>query len=157
MADQKTDRSNSTSAKYARALRLARAKGRDHPLVLSLLREALKEESPHAAWALGTWYLHGHGSEVPQDFKRAFRLLKTAAKANIPNAHYDLGVCYEKAEGTKKDLKKAFLHYLSAMVYGDKQAMRSVARCYYHGIGTKKDVAVGRIFWRRWKELKAKS
>lgn len=92
---------------------------------------------------------------MPQNFKRAFRLLKIAAKANIPDAHYDLAVCYEKAEGTKKNLQKAFLHYLSATVYGDKQGMRELARCYYYGIGTKKDVAVGRIFYHRWKELRA--
>ena len=48
---------------------------------------------------------------------------------------YDLAVCLEKGEGTKKNTK-AFELYLRAAIRGFKHAIVEVGRCYYWGIGT---------------------
>ena len=44
---------------YAKALELAKAPNSNKEKVLELLEEAHSQGNPEAAYALGTWYLHG--------------------------------------------------------------------------------------------------
>jgi TPR repeat protein len=115
----------------------------------------LADGSPHAAYALATWHLHG--THAPKDIKKAVRLLKIAANAKVAEANYDLAVAYETGEGLKKNLKKAFQHYLTSALYGDAQGMRETGRCYWHGLGVGRDRAIARQFITRSKELGAKN
>jgi TPR repeat protein len=144
----------SDNKKYLAALQLAGRAKPNHAQVRALLEEALEEGSPHAAWALGTWYLHG--TYVEKDHNQAFRLLKRAARYNVPDGHYELAVMYELGEGVPKDMRKAFQHYWAGAAQGDSQSLREVARCYLHGLGVGKDPSAARLLFMLSKRRGAK-
>ena len=68
------------------------------------------------------------------------KLLKSAlSRKNIPEAMFNLGVSYERGEGIRRSEKKAYECYLTAAVWGDKEAFYEVGRCLYYGIGVQKN------------------
>jgi len=132
---------------------LAEAK-KDKPnvqIVLKKLNLAIERGSLEAAYALGTWYLHG--TYVEKDLMKATDLLEKSAKGNIPEACFDLAVCYEKGEGVEKDLSKAFDLYLKGALHGDEQSFYEVGRCYYYAIGIEKNIRVGNIWLDKAKSV----
>jgi hypothetical protein len=136
---------------YEEALREVSKKHADIERVRALLEKSLKAGKPEAAYALGTWYLHGHN--VKQDRRKAVRLLLQAAKGNVANALYDLAVCYEKGAGTKKNPKRAVECYLRAALHGDEKSVYEVGRCSFYGIGTTKDTKLAWAWLDRAREL----
>ena len=122
---------------YKKALEEGRKDEPDLEKTFNLLNESLKSGNPEAAYALGTWYLHG--KFVKKNIKKAVSLLRQAAKHNIKDALYDLAVCYEDGVGVKKNFRLAMECFLRAALRGDKQSIYNVGRCYYHGIGVNKD------------------
>lgn len=136
---------------YVKALREARKKSADQKRILKLLNSAFKAGSPEAAYALGTWYLHG--KNVKKNLRTAMKMLRYAATENVASALYDLAVCYERGVGAKRNLRAAAEYYLRAAVHGDEQAIFSVGRCYYHGIGFEKDRRVAWIWLDKSKQL----
>ncbi|WP_116004323.1 MULTISPECIES: tetratricopeptide repeat protein [unclassified Simplicispira] len=114
----------------------------------SLLEEAHQNGDPRATYALATWCLFGHGG-FELDLKRAVALLKEASKADIPSAHFDLAVCYEKGSGVRRNNKLAYRHFLAASLYGDNDAYGEVGRCLYYGIGIDRDRKAAKIWLRR--------
>lgn len=124
----------------------------DPRYVAQLLEQAVQLGDPHAAYALGTWFLHGaHG--YPKDKNKGAELFEVAADAKLPDALFDLAVCYERGDGVEKNPGKAFLLYLDAAVRGDKQAVFEVSRCYTFGIGVLEDAEVAEVWRVRSKEL----
>jgi uncharacterized protein len=96
---------------------------------VKLIKEAFKDGDPVAAYALVTWYLFGE--HLPKDWVKAVQLLKVAASSNVPEALYDLAVCYEGGAGTRKSPKKAYECYLRAALWGDQQSvLRSVGASF---------------------------
>jgi len=148
-------RKDAGSTNYKKALAFANRKTPDFTSALHHLQKALGEGSPHAAWALGTWYLHGH--HVKKNKRHAVKLLKIAAAANIPEAHYDLGVSYETGDGTTQNYKRALFHYLASAIYGDAQGLRESGRFYWHGIGTEKNRKIARMMIEKSKTMGAKN
>jgi TPR repeat protein len=104
-----------------------------------------------AAYAIGTWYLHGR--HVKKDPEKAVDYFNVAIKKNIPNACYDLALCYETGTGVKKDLKMAFELYMRAALFGDSQSYYEVGRCYYHGIGVTKNKKLSNIWLDKAEDL----
>lgn len=97
-AKKRTRKRASPESLYRRALRLALAdESSNRKRCLELLKRAVEDGHPRAAYALATWYLHGVG--VRKDFKKGRLLLERAARADIREAHYDLAVCYETGRG----------------------------------------------------------
>ncbi len=132
---------------YEQALaEMRRKKSPDLAKVNKLLCQAMREGEPKAAYALGTWYLHGR--YYKEDWKKAVRLLKQAADAKVPEALYDLAICYEKGAGVRKKCERAFELYLTAGLCGDRQAVFEVGRCLWHGIGVTRDKRIARIWYR---------
>ena len=80
-------------------------------------------------------------------------LLKRAVNKNLPEACYDLAVCYEEPAGVVKNQEKAFELYLKAALYGDKQSFHEVGRCYYYGIGVIKNKSLADIWLEKAEEL----
>ena len=138
---------------YNRALKSARQKKPNIVNVLRNLTLSLELGNHHAAWALGAWYLRGE--YVKQNIKKAVRLLQYASEANIPDAMFDLAVCFEKGQGKTKDERLAFELYLRAALRGFKYAFVEVGRCYYWGMGTAQDKHVGELWFDRSKEIGA--
>lgn len=122
---------------YDRALAEIKARPPNHEKALSLLERAHRAGDPRATYALGTWWLHGH--VVGRDIKKGLAMIRWAASAGIPEAHFDLAVSLELGEGIRKNTTAAAHHYLRAALSGDSQAVFEVGRCLYWGIGLAKD------------------
>jgi uncharacterized protein len=131
-----------TSRYYDQALAEAQAEGADLQKALRLLNRAYEQGDYRAAYALGTWHLHGKGTVVPKNLAKAVPLLREAAEGNHAEATYDLAVCYEKGTGVKQSERKAVVLYLKAALLGDKQSIYEVGRCYWHGLGVKRDRSI---------------
>lgn len=84
------------------------------------------------------------------------KLLKIAATLQVPEAIFDLAVCYESGKGVNKSPKKAFELYLIAALNGDLDSMVSVGRCYYYGIGIEKNIRISKIWLDKAQGLGAK-
>ncbi len=140
-------------ALYDQAMLEMRSERPDTANIVATLRKAIEAGSPHAAYALATWYLHGKDEVVPQDFAEAVKLLELAAEAHHPDALYDLGVCYSNGEGVRKDPARAFELYLQAALHGDDDAVFKVGRSYFYGDGVAEDRRVADIWLDRAHEL----
>jgi uncharacterized protein len=131
--------SRKVNRNYRSALKLEREGGEPSD-VLVLLKSASAEGSADADYALGTLYLHG--KYVAPEPEIALKYLRTAAVEMHPAALFDLGNALETGEIVDQDLRGAFRCYLHAMIFGDRDAIYEVARCFYYGIGTRKDRVV---------------
>lgn len=105
--------------------------------ILELLEAAADEGNPEAVYALGTFYLHG--KYYSKDKRRGISLIKKAAGANWRDAVFDFAVALETGDGIEKDEETSFNNYLKAMILGDINSSEEVARCFYYGIGIKKN------------------
>ncbi len=68
--------------------------------------------------------------------------LEKAAKNGDPVAQRDLGLCYFKGKGTKKDTKKAFKWLLESSENGNADAMYCIAQLAGHGELSKASVKI---------------
>lgn len=136
-----------TSKYYDDALSEVRRRGADIAQVLRLLQRAYKRGDPRAAYALATWYLDGKGEFVPRNVAKGVQLLREAVDGNQADAAYDLAVCYETGEGVRKSEKKAVRLYLKAALLGEKQSLNELGRCYWHGLGVKRDRSIARVWF----------
>ena len=107
--------------------------------------------NPQAAYALGTWYLHGR--YVDKDAQTAVKLLFEAAKGGVRDSYFDLAVCFETGVGVERDCRRAAENYLRAAIRGDKQAIFEVGRCYFAGIGFRKNRRLAEIWFDRSREV----
>jgi hypothetical protein len=144
---------NVSSKKYDVAMREAQTKKPNLNRTFTLLNAALTAGDARAAWALGTWYLHG--KHVRRDRTKAVEFLEIAAEGKIPDAIYDLAVCYEKGAGTKKNLR-AFEPYVMGALWGDTDSVEEVGRCLYYGIGTTRNRRLSNIWLERAEALEDK-
>ena len=136
---------------YETALAEMQRESPDVPRALALLQEAVQGADPRASYALGTWFLHG--THVARDVRKATKLIRVAADANVVDALFDLAVAYETGVGVRKNLKLAARHYLRAALHGSDQATFEVGRCYYYGIGFERDRPAAKIWLDRAEEL----
>lgn len=139
---------------YAKALKLAKAPNGNKEKVLELLEESYSQGNPEAAYALGTWYLHGE--HVKKDLRKATGFLREAANSDVPDALYDLAVSYERGAGVKANPRKAFELFLRAALRGEKQSIYEIGRLYYYGIGIDKDKKLAKIWLDRAEEVGVK-
>jgi uncharacterized protein len=142
-----------TSPYYEEALRFSEAAQPDFASALRGLHRAYRQGDPRAAYALGTWYLHGKGDLIPKDLAKAVPLLREAAENDHAEAAYDLAVCYETGSGVRRSEKTAARQYLKAALLGDPQSIYHVARCYQHGIGVKRDRPIAALWYDRAEKL----
>jgi len=71
----------------------------------------------------------------------AFKMLVTIEKeAHYHWSQYFLGVCYDKAWGTKKNYTKAVEWYSKSVEKGNNGAMNNLGYCYEKGLGVTKDM-----------------
>lgn len=129
----------STTSLIERARRMVlRSKSRAQlESALNLLKQAAAADNPEAHYAIGTWYLFGR--VLKKDAKKAAKHFSTAAAKGSRSAMFDLALLNEKGHGVPKNLRRAYGLYIRAAQQGDEDAMKSVVRCLYHGIGTARD------------------
>ncbi|NDA68758.1 MAG: sel1 repeat family protein, partial [Verrucomicrobia bacterium] len=89
---------------------------------------------------LGTLYDQGEG--VPADLREAVKWYELAAAQGLPDAQYNLAICYSKGEGVaKKDLKIACEWFRRAALQGDAQSQSRLGLAYISGSGVERDRA----------------
>lgn len=128
---------------YKQALELETSGG-DPSKIVSLLEDSASKGCSDATYALATFYLHG--KYLNPDPALAFYYLQLAAKGLHPSALFDLGNAFETGDICAKNEEAAFQSYLTAAIFGDREAINEVARCFYYGIGTRKDKRMYLIF-----------
>jgi TPR repeat protein len=102
---------------------------------VAMIEKLHREGNPTAAYAIGTWHLHGtHGYALSTE--KAAPYLQYATEHSIPEAAYDLGVLVETERLGTRARRDAFGHYVLAAILGDQEGAEEVARCFYWGIGT---------------------
>jgi uncharacterized protein len=138
---------------YRQALREATTASPNFARAAQLLEEAARLGHAKATYALATWHLFGKEPFVRRDYDEAVRLLRLAAAAGVPDAMYDLAVCYEKGKGVAKDEREAFENYLRAAIRDDAKAIFAVGRCLFWGIGVAQDQHIARLWLDRADEL----
>jgi|GEM_PF-6262784 len=67
------------------------------------------------------------------------KMFRELAEDGIPEAMYNLGVCYERGDGVNKNLEKAVLWYKKAAEMNYAKAQHNLGVCYYNGMGIAKD------------------
>jgi len=144
--------SEEAAALYLRAHEMCTGDPPAYKVALDILKQAIAAGSPRAAYALASWYLPP-GRVVEPDFAEARRLLLIAAKADIPEAHWDLGVMYEKGEGVDANERTALEWFLRAAIRGDADAVYHVGVAYFYGDGVAADKKIAEIWLDRAEEL----
>lgn len=139
---------------YAEALKRMRRKNPALDEVADLLSAAHAAGDARATYALATWHLHGRFFR--KSIRKAVALFRQAARHNVPDALFDLAICYELGEGVQKNEKTALELYLRAALQGDQQSVHEVGRCYYYGIGVKRDRDVADVWLARAEQLGVK-
>jgi uncharacterized protein len=130
---------------YDEAMRLMA----DHELSLApkahrLLVKAMEGGDSRAAYALGTWYLHGFF--LQRDLKRGVALIAQAADAAVADAAFDLAVCYELGTGRRINHNKALCYYMRAFLLGYAPAAEEIERLLYWGDETVRNRPLSREF-----------
>lgn len=121
----------------------------NNPLLASVdpidaLRKSAEQNDLNAQFDLA-WRFH-HGDGVPKDDVEAFKWMEKAAQHEISpvtrtiDAHYYLGVMYEKGEGVTNNLAKACELYQQAAVGGNKpEPFIRLGQMYEKGEGVPQD------------------
>ncbi len=101
---------------------------------LEFYKRAFAAGEPNAALALGWHYQWGIG--VSKDPNKAFEHYLMASKKPVTNipALFCLGICYETALGTEKDIKTALLHFDISAKAGYAPALFHLGCLYAEGI-----------------------
>lgn len=89
--------------------------------------------------ALGVKYWEG--TEVEQDFGRAFAYYSLAAEKGYPTAFFNLGICYVNGQGVEENKAKAFQYFCKAAELGNADGLYQAALFMRKGIGTEKNEA----------------
>ena len=116
----------------------------------SLSEESIKAASlaaksgPFAQLNMGAAYEHGSG--VPQDYKKAEELYRTAAEAGLGDAQLALAELYDFGHGVKQDYNEAFKWYRKAAEQGVVRAQANLGWLYMTGNGVSRDDAEA----KRW-------
>ncbi|MBS4165709.1 MULTISPECIES: bifunctional trypsin-like peptidase domain-containing/SEL1-like repeat protein [unclassified Neochlamydia] len=78
---------------------------------------------------------------------KAFKYLSQAAIEDHREALCNLGICYERSLGTRRDLRKAFECFKKSFDNGYKNAAYHLFQCYESGIGTEKDSKLAQYYF----------
>lgn len=79
----------------------------------------------------GVCYFQGYG--VGQDFAKAVKMWKKAAKKGHAKAEFSLGYCYANGVGVEKDVEEAMVWYHEAAEQGDADAQYNLGLLYIDG------------------------
>ena len=78
-------------------------------------------------------------NQVEAALRESFVLFSKASAQYDPNAFINLGTCYLRGFGCKRDLEMAFTCFKAAAEAGHPEGMDNVSACYQFGHGVKKN------------------
>lgn len=92
-----------------------------------------------------------------KDYANAVKWYELAAEKDYALAQNNLGVCYDKGTGVKKNPVEAAKWYGKAAEQGMAIAQHNLGYCYYHGLGVEKDYDEAYKWYRKAAEQGNKS
>ena len=92
---------------------------------------------------LGLCYENGFGN-----YAAAVSWYQKAAEAGLPEANYNLGICYAEGRGVAQDYAAAASWYRKAAEQGDAGGQYNLGLCYYNGQGVAEDREQA-IYWAK--------
>ena len=95
----------------------------------------------------GVCYFQGYG--IGQDFSKAVKMWKKAAKKGHVKAEFSLGYCYANGVGVEKDIAEAMAWYQEAAEQGDADAQFNLGLMYDEGRGVPQDYREAVAWYRR--------
>ncbi len=81
--------------------------------------------------------------------KEGFEELKHAAKGKLPDAYYNLALCYLQGIGRERDERMAAKLFRWAAGKGCAEAQYNLGLCYAKGVGVKQDLEKAVHWWQQ--------
>ena len=81
-----------------------------------------------------------------KQYSKAVPIFQKLATEGLPEAQYNLGVCYDNGYGIQQDYKKAVYWYEKAAMQGIAIAQCNLGVCYYNGYGIQQDYKKA-VYW----------
>lgn len=95
------------------------------------------------------YYRRGMTAYGQRQYEQAVPDLAKAAEAGLPQAQFQLGLCFSTGTGVEKDLHAAVVCYRQSAKQGYAEAQNSLAVCYANGQGVPQDEAEAVVwFWK---------
>lgn len=119
-----------------------RREGKDMTCALDWLTRA-SDAGRASAQALLGW-IYYQGSDVAQDYRKAYGFYAAAAISGDRFAQNNLGECYELGRGVRKDATQAFFWYRKAAEAGLPAGEFNLGRVYLMGLGASADAEMAK-------------
>lgn len=84
--------------------------------------------------------------EREESLKRSYEWFRQAAAQHDPNGFINLGTCYLRGLGCKRDMAMAFECFKAAAEKGHPEGMDNMSACYQFGHGVPKDHGLS-LYW----------
>jgi len=89
---------------------------------------------------------YAKGTDIKQDYQKAFYWFSQASGQEHPEAMNYLGLCYCNGIGTEKNLVKAYNLFYESAAKNNKEGQYNLAYCFYYGEGTAIDYQQA-VYW----------
>jgi TPR repeat protein len=117
--------------------------------LMALLEGQAKENNPRAMLLLGTLYERGINNTPKRNFGKACEWYGKAAELDVPEAIFNVGICYEIGMGSAPDDKKALENFQKSADKGLPQAELKLASLYLNGDMVGQDATKGIEYLRK--------
>ena len=123
----------------------------DYKKALLWLRKAADQNNGEALFYLGWMYQYGQGVEVScSTAETYYRKSISSSESYRASSFLQLGHMYYYAKCVGKDLKEAFVNYLTAAALGNAEAMYYVGWMYEYGQGVNKiDIETAKEYYQK--------
>lgn len=119
---------------------------RNIDIALNYFKQSALIPNREALYTLAKLYSGEYG--LPQNNRKAFRYRKSICDYDFAtsNDFHNVGVCYQKGIGVRKNLEEAFKYYKKAADMGNPESIMIVTNCYIYGMGVEKNDLMGLIY-----------
>ena len=107
---------------------------------------AANRDHPLAKYQLALYY-KDHRNESEENMNKFKFYIQAAAEHKIPEALFELGVCYKVGIGFERDDARAFELFFLSSSHNYPPALYYVGLCYYLGEGTHSDLSRAQYFF----------
>ena len=83
------------------------------------------------------------------DYSPAFTLIEKLAEEGDAKAQYNLGLMYDKGDGTPQDYKAAIKWYTKSAEQGHAKAQNNLGLMYVKGLGIPQDYKAATKWWTK--------
>lgn len=112
---------------------------RNIDIALNYFKQSALIPNREALYTLAKLYSGEYG--FPQNNCKAFRYRKSVCDYDFATSSdfHNVGVCYQKGIGVRKNVEKAFEYFKKAADMGNPGSIMIVSNCYIYGMGVEQD------------------